>query len=208
MKKDKRGAASRKQLHVESDSVDEEYDEDQGPENMEKIITLHFFEKKYQVKLFEGITRQEILDHVHEILKVDGGTRLVFDDFEGNNLLLGGNIQDGTQVRVTIYNQTLALDDTKQDQTLHELLDSQKQYQYWESKTKSKAAKVENITKSNGDMCSVVKLVGWTGQALDNPNNWYKTYAMTPVLPNTGKVVIDVKIYGLAYPHSGFFGFI
>ena len=72
--------------------------------------------------MFEGITRQEILDHIHEILKIDGGTRLVFDDFKGNNLLLGGNIENGTQVNVTIYNPVKTLDHV--DQTLHELLDS------------------------------------------------------------------------------------
>lgn len=27
-------------------------------------------------------------------------------------------------------------------------------------------------------------------------------------MPNTGKATLDIKIYGLAYPHCGFFGLI
>ena len=55
---------------------------------------------------------------------------------------------------------------------------------------------------------SCFKVVGWTGQTLPDQSLWYKSYAMTPVLPESIKVTFEIKIMALAYPLAGFIGFI
>lgn len=68
-----------------------------------------------------------MLDYVYDILEISVNIKLKFDDFQGNNVLLGGNISNGTHINVTRakgQHTSLAIDESKLDHTLYELVDS------------------------------------------------------------------------------------
>ena len=67
-----------------------------------KIITLHYKNRKFPIKLYDNISRNEILEHIHDMLHIQRHKALLFDDFNGNNVLLGGMILDGSNINVTI----------------------------------------------------------------------------------------------------------
>lgn len=52
---------------------------------------------------------------------------------------------------------------------------------------------LENV-KENNKVWSVFKLAGNSGEVLDEFKDWYQAYACTPVLPNTGKCVLELEI--------------
>ena len=54
--------------------------------------------------------------------------------------------------------------------------------------------KILDNVKEGGKVWSIFKLPGMSGEALDEVDDWYKAFACTPVLPNTGKCWIEMEI--------------
>ena len=44
--------------------------------------------------------------HFAEMLKVNKKKRLVFDDFQGSTVMMGGHIADGTNINVSLYEKS------------------------------------------------------------------------------------------------------
>lgn len=85
------------------DSVSDFTSQRRSVKNEERVIVLHWEGKQHLVKLFDGISRQDLNDYVHEILDIENNVKLKYDDFEGNNVLLCGSILNGTHINVTKF---------------------------------------------------------------------------------------------------------
>ena len=52
-----------------------------GGQDEQRVIVLHWEGKQHLLKLFDGISRKEMLDYVYDILEISVNIKLKFDDF-------------------------------------------------------------------------------------------------------------------------------